>query len=249
MVREIGGAARVVGFATWAFGLLNVDRGPVQPRPCGTAADTPSQDARGDLVCGVSAWAASSLSHLGDEEGQAASFAAVARAVDDTVMSLVEAEPRVPTPDATANATVVVQIPDVRGVLSRRRADVAFANDVYLAYTVLMAGCHVLCLALVFAQATCYDKGKPVCVHWGCLVPNADGSGGDGDDDAAASPGGDGCDGASGSRADDDGGIHSSARSGTPSGDHDAGGERGGTHDLNGASGGTVSPLAHLAAI
>ncbi|KAA0170076.1 hypothetical protein FNF28_01685 [Cafeteria roenbergensis] len=151
LVEEVGTEAEVVGFVTWAYGINGAVTENIAPMPCGSGADAPAADRMTTSVCGVSAWVSTQGIALGQEDKQLAALGRMNVAVNRTVLELNKAMPQDAQFDvsATAKATVLTQIPELRGVMSARRADVAFANDVYVAYTVIWAGVYCLGLAVV----------------------------------------------------------------------------------------------------
>jgi len=138
VVTDVGPSAEVLGFVTWSFGFPGVASGQgVRPLACGSGGDTPRADAGPANVCGVTAWVSAQAVALRSE--------GVARAVE-----ALEAEAAgIGNASLVARATVLTQVPDVRGVLTARRADVAFANDIYLAYTVTFGGVQAVVLLLM----------------------------------------------------------------------------------------------------
>ncbi|KAA0150184.1 hypothetical protein FNF29_05424 [Cafeteria roenbergensis] len=155
LVEEVGTEAEVVGFVTWAYGINGAVTENIAPMPCGSGADAPAADRMTTSVCGVSAWVSTQGIALGQEDKQLAALGRMNVAVNRTVLELNKAMPQDAQFDvsATAKATVLTQIPELRGVMSARRADVAFANDVYVAYTVIWAGVYCLGLAVVALAA------------------------------------------------------------------------------------------------
>ncbi|KAA0160780.1 hypothetical protein FNF27_08220 [Cafeteria roenbergensis] len=162
LVEEVGTEAEVVGFVTWAYGINGAVTENIAPMPCGSGADAPAADRMTTSVCGVSAWVSTQGIALGQEDKQLAALGRMNVAVNRTVLELNKAMPQDAQFDvsATAKATVLTQIPELRGVMSARRADVAFANDVYVAYTVIWAGVYCLGLAVVALAAAVMDARR-----------------------------------------------------------------------------------------
>lgn len=161
LVEEIGTNAEVAGFVTWAYGINGAVTQSVAPMACGSGEGTPVADRSTTTVCGVSAWVSTQGIALGQEDKQLAALNRVNLAVNKTVLELNAVMPNNAQFEvsATAKATVLTQIPSLREVLSARRADVAFANDVYVAYTVIWGAVYCLGLA-VLALAFIWDSHK-----------------------------------------------------------------------------------------
>lgn len=184
-VVTVGPAARVVGFATRGFGLVDQTT-PLAPAACSSASGA----ARGgaNTVCGVSAWVAAQAVSLGDRGTQIPALLATQRTIRGMLATLNATDPEVAaTATDTSVASVVVQVTAVKDLLNKRRADVAFANDVYVVYISIGVVLHVGLLLAAADNVFCgvQSRLKRACMRTSSDA-NADDSKGEGSSESSA---------------------------------------------------------------